>query len=271
MPEQEVEQAHPSLELRHQAAHEVGARLVGGAYAQEEVEQGLLDPAFFVHLPQQGGAHVFPDPGRRGHHRGTDLGHVGHHDLADRLGVRHGAGVVELDVLDHALEGVPHRQHRQERVAVVDGDDLGHGGPQVVQVVAVGEHHALGLARRARGVDQGGQVFRGALRDFLAVRLGVLREHLRAAVHHLGEGHQLQPLQRFLESLRVEGFVHHDDRLQEGQFLLLREDLRELHARPRRGRSRRPRAGGCAASRRAWCRSRGARRRPRCRGGPGRR
>jgi hypothetical protein len=32
-PEQEVEQAHPALELRHQAAHEVGARLVGGGDA----------------------------------------------------------------------------------------------------------------------------------------------------------------------------------------------------------------------------------------------
>src|SRR4029079_2627400 len=78
-------------------------------------------------------------------------------DGGDRFGIGDRAAVVEVDVVDGPLEGVGERQEgeggvdvfhldRRERV-----DDVGDD-------VVVGQHHPLGLAGGAAGVDEGGEV-----------------------------------------------------------------------------------------------------------------
>ena len=76
-----------------------------------------------------------------------------------RVGDGHALGQHQVEAA-HPLEDVAQGKEGQGDVVGTEvGDDLEAGG-HVGDDVVVGEHHALGLARRARRIDDGGQVGR---------------------------------------------------------------------------------------------------------------
>ena len=95
---------------------------------------------------------------RHGHEdRGADLAEVG---LQVRDGAVEGGGVAQTErevVGGRAFEGVRERQEREEGLVTARLQVLEHA-LDVRDDVAVREHHALGVARGARGVDERGEV-----------------------------------------------------------------------------------------------------------------
>src|SRR4029079_12268700 len=75
----------------------------------------------------------------------------------DRLGVGDGDPDVDVAVVDRALEGVREGEEGESGEAAVEPQDL-QAGQDVRGDVVVGEHHPLGLPRRAARVDEGGEV-----------------------------------------------------------------------------------------------------------------
>ena len=93
----------------------------------------------------RGGAHL-----REGTHQ--DRGGGGFLDVVDA-----GSGLHREEQAHTALEGVGQGQQGQPHVPVEARADI-LGGPEVGAEVAVAEHHALGAAGGAGGVDDCGQV-----------------------------------------------------------------------------------------------------------------
>ena len=97
-----------------------------------------------------------------------ELAEVGHQVL-DVGAVAHLGPALDAADLDDAREDVGERQEQQGR-GVVGVEELGQlvdGDAELEHEVAVGEHAALGLAGRAAGVDQRGDVLRGCRRTTL--------------------------------------------------------------------------------------------------------
>ncbi len=118
-----------------------------------------------LHLPGRGrerleqlGVHALVDARHRHQHGGAHglqiLGQLRHRARIGHAAARRHRQVVA----SRALKGVRQRQERQEHVVGGGRYALEHGF-HVAEHIGVRQHHALGLARRARGVDDGRKVF----------------------------------------------------------------------------------------------------------------
>ncbi len=114
-----------------------------------------------------------------------DLLHVLRHQ-GHRLGVGDRAPLQEVAVVDRALEGVRQRQERQHHELPVEAEHR-EAGADVRGDVPVGEHHPLGRARGAAGIDEGREVVRlhgaGARLELRGVGAGPLLDQLVEGDH----------------------------------------------------------------------------------------
>ena len=152
------------------------------------LEQAALGAALLLHLRDDLDVGALVQARHRDHDRRADLGELRRHAL-DRLHVVDLGAAVEEDVVHRALEHVRKRQERHADVALGDRVELADG-LHLRDEVAVGEHDALRLAGRARGVDQAREVGareRRRLGPAPVRRQGQLAERLEpvgeAAVH----------------------------------------------------------------------------------------
>ncbi len=97
-------------------------------------------------------------PGDAGHDGGPHARKVSRDGL-QRLGEADPAAEQQKEVERQPLEDVAEREERHRLVVPADLHDRVHRH-QVREDVPVREHHALGVARRARGVNDGGDVLR---------------------------------------------------------------------------------------------------------------
>ncbi len=105
------------------------------------------------------GQQAFEHARRREVIGGADVAHVDGHGVG-RLGMVDGeAGDQQLRVREHVLADPGRRQIGQHVFLVGQFFQFGDGARTVDQRM-VGQHHALGLAGRARGVEHGGGVLR---------------------------------------------------------------------------------------------------------------
>ncbi|MNI40686.1 hypothetical protein D3C73_949190 [compost metagenome] len=110
---------------------------------------------------------------------GADVAHVDRHGVG-RFGVVDGkTGDQQLRVREHVLADPRGRQVGQHVFVVGQLFHVGHGACAVDQRM-VREHHALGLAGGARGIEHGGRVVRLHGGDGLVQVLGMLRGVLLA-------------------------------------------------------------------------------------------
>ena len=123
------------------------------------------------------------------------------------------------------LVGVPDGQHGQEDVV---RPDLQRGvrRADLVHVVAVGEHHPLGLAGGPGGVDDRGQLLRLAQVDLPVHEVRLPGEQLPALVQHFPEGQDAHPI--LAGGVFDESRVHDDQGLQPLERLAHGEDLFQL-------------------------------------------
>ena len=172
--------------------------------------------------------------------RGTPVITVGRTRLRSRATVSSDSAKIidtpfdEIDVGDHALEAVTQRQERQRDVVLAQVED----GAEITQVgdeIPVREHHALGLTRRARRVDDGGEVVGtnafGAILK-LAPNAPALTDRLVPALGHLRKRHE-RDVRRGGSRRRtiIRRNVHHHDGAQVGERRPLAQQLGELHLR----------------------------------------
>ena len=99
----------------------------------------------------------------RDQHRGANgfqvIGQQSHRSCKGHATARRDGKVVA----PRALESVRQREKRQKNV-VLGGRNAFEHGLHITDHVAVRQHHALGLAGGARGIDDGGEVFRSGRR-----------------------------------------------------------------------------------------------------------
>ncbi len=131
---------------------------------------------------------------------------------------------------------MPDGEHGEEDVSRADVEhsrDRAH----VVEEVAVGQHHALGLPGGARGVDDCRKVRRSAFFHLGGESARVHGKGFLSAGHDFVERHHPGSARGFWKSLRLEVLIHDDDALKKGEVLLAGEDLlqllRVLHERHR--------------------------------------
>ncbi|EEF93791.1 hypothetical protein CATMIT_01572, partial [Catenibacterium mitsuokai DSM 15897] len=140
-------------------------------------------------------------PGRR---RGLQHGRAAGFDQVFEAGAVHGLLALGQDHARAADQRQPQfqrsdveaqRSHREQAVAAVQAGTLGHAGEEIRQR-AVLDHHALGQAGGAGGVDEVGQLRGARLRGFGPGRIG----HGRLAgliaidLQHRQRGLERQPL-----------------------------------------------------------------------------
>ncbi len=134
----------------------VGAELSpeGAIEREGQVKRGLGAAAAGAHLLPDAALEELPQGGHAHHGRHARTLEGGDDLLAGELvEVDHRRAARQRQ--EHAagkLKRVVQRQHRQHAVALAEGED-GREGREQRGEVAVGQHHALGGARRARGVD----------------------------------------------------------------------------------------------------------------------
>ncbi len=135
-------------------------------HAQEIVEHALLEPARILHAHHDLGEQVLEHAWRGEERRRADLAAVLDDGLgAFRTGHAHGAGD-GLAVGEDVVADPGHRQVGEHRV--VGGEVVERVGVLRRQDdVVVREHHALGPARRARGVEHHADVGAFALGDLV--------------------------------------------------------------------------------------------------------
>ena len=137
--------------------------------------------------------------------------------LLDRLGVGDRGAAMEVAIFDEPFENVGKRQEGEGDLVISQRQDRA-ARQHVGDEVAVRQHRSLGLPRRPRGVDQGGEIV-----GLPAQRASIERFRIRCA--------RLPPifenrLEAFdLERVRV---VEADDRLQHGAVRLGIQDLGQL-------------------------------------------
>ena len=145
------------------------------------------------------GIELLPDPRHGREHRRRDLAHVLRHRLRVLDEVEHRAGVDGEVLAAEPLGDVAERQEAHPLVVLVLADDRVVAADRVDDA-AVRVHRALGLAGRARGVDQDRQVVGaaggGALVELARMRLRVLAAELaqrRRARAPAGRGSRAGP------------------------------------------------------------------------------
>jgi hypothetical protein len=117
----------------------------------------LLQPTRLAHGDRHARIELLPDPRHGGEHRRRDLAHVLGHGLGVLDEVQHRAGVDREVLAAEPLGDVAQRQEAHPLVALVLADDLVVAADRVDDA-AVRMHRPLGLAGRARGVDEDRQV-----------------------------------------------------------------------------------------------------------------
>ena len=137
----------------------------------------------------------FLEHARHGEHdRGLLLGEI-FGELGDRARVDHLRAEGEREVVAAgALEHVRQRQERQEHVVGM-GHARARAAFDVGENVAVGEHHALGPARGARGVADRGKRVVFEIRDFEG-KVALRQPRIDALVAAAGFGLQAQDARR---------------------------------------------------------------------------
>jgi len=141
---------------------------------------------------------------------GLDSLHVGEKDGADGFGVGDDGSGLEDDVLDDSFEGMPDREYGEECFARLDAEK---GGEivRLVKKVAVAQHDALGFARGARRVDDGGEILAPALFHFFKVEARILPLECAALFRDLGKAEKGDSLgSRRLGQLLAGGFEEDD-------------------------------------------------------------
>ena len=123
---------------------------------QRPLEEASLGPALLLHLGDDLDVGPLVQARHRDHDRRPDLGELCRHPL-DRLDVVDLRPPVEEDVVHRALVDVRERQERHADVPLGDRVARPHG-VDLRDEVAVREHHPLGFAGGAGGVDQARQI-----------------------------------------------------------------------------------------------------------------
>ena len=154
----------------------------------------------------------FVDARHRKEHRRSDDLEV-FRQVRDRAVEGEGIAQAQGQVVGgRTLEGVRERKEREELFLVV-GQNVGERAAKVRENVAVREHHALGVAGRARRVDEGGEVVGfGTHRQILHVVAE--REEGRELHHGNGRG-----------GIVLDFVVRDDDEPQVGRFAGLADEL----------------------------------------------
>ncbi|MNU81777.1 hypothetical protein D3C71_714480 [compost metagenome] len=153
------------------AVHEGGAHPLGHAHAG--VEHGALDGACVFHADHHAGQQAFKNARRRKVVGGADFLQVDGH-RAGRLGaVDHVAAGQPLGVAEDVLADPGRGQVGQHFFAAGELVELGTCAG-AVQQGAVGVHHALGVARGARGEEHRRHIVGLGLGDLALEPLGVL-------------------------------------------------------------------------------------------------
>src|SRR6267143_1625319 len=152
-----------------------GAPLRGHlGHSHGPIKKHSLHAGVFRALLNKAGVDFFKKPGYRGGNRGTDfeksLG-----DGIDRLDVGQSGTLKDIDVVHGAAVDVSERKERERdifrRIELEVVADVGDVGAEI----RVGEHHALGLAGGAGGVDERSELARKNLRSAHTVRGDVRR------------------------------------------------------------------------------------------------
>ncbi len=131
-----------------------------------EAKQALFERAGLPQLFLQLGIEAFINARYRHQHSGPG-GFQIFRDQRRRPGIHHAAAGSHRQVItDGALKGMRQGQERQEYVILV-GLHAGQHCLDIAEDVFVREHHALGLAGGAGGIDDGGKIFRTSNRFLL--------------------------------------------------------------------------------------------------------
>jgi hypothetical protein len=208
--------------------------LVADAHAP--AVEAARQPAGVQHAGLDGGGDAFPLARAEQHHVRRQLAQVGQHLVGPLGEVDHQRQRQPQRHAQQLLGDPGQRRVRQVLHAGLDGQRAAHAGG-VVDQPAVADHHALGLAGRARGVGQQRQVVQAAGLDLALEALRVAAVFLAARRQQGVEGVQqvvaVRPHARVVpvadaEDVRQPG--RHRQRLVD-LFLVLGED--ELGARVR--------------------------------------
>ncbi len=166
------------------------ARLLVGLAAERHgpLEQLRLQAALARDRIEDALAHHLVEPRHAGHHRRPRLEQVGRQRLEPVGVVDLGADRERQELPGGVLVGVRRRQEREKNLVLVEAEqrERGIGPGDVGEQVAVAQHHALGHAAGARGVDEAAGVA-ARQRDR---RIGRRRRRLLARGQRLVPGQQ---------------------------------------------------------------------------------
>ena len=140
--------------------------------AHEVVEHPLLEPARVLHPDHDVRQQVLVDARRREVEGGADLPEVGHHRGRALRAVDAEAGEVGLPVGEDVVADPGHRQVGEDVLVRAEALELGPR-PRLPEHVVVGQHHPLGPAGGARGVEDDAGIRPRPLRDFGPEEVGI--------------------------------------------------------------------------------------------------